>query len=160
MKYLLRHRIWSSAEHPREAFARIAYLAAIVFAAALYGWADVVAAYWLVPLVTTQAWIGMIAELLEHYPLIETAPREDIHLSWNRLPGPMERFLLGEMKGEGFHLVHHLFPFVPLWRLEEVDGILANDPAYTGLQRLGGSLPALRSILSALPVKYAPRLGD
>ena len=93
---------------------------------------------WLVPLVTTQVWIGAVAELMEHFPLIETAPRVDIHMTWNRVYGLATRFLLGEKDGEGFHLVHHLFPRTPMWRLREVDAILRRDPVYAALPRLGG----------------------
>ena len=155
LAYLLRHRIWSADEARWESAVRITLLAAMAAAAAVFGWLGLLLAYWLVPLVTAQVWLGMLAELLEHYPLIESAPRVDIFMSWNRQAGAPERFLLGEKEGEGYHLVHHLFPSVPLWRLAEVDRILARDPVYASLDRLGGSLQAIMSILAALPARAA-----
>lgn len=149
--YLLRHRIWNGAEAPTERWVRVALMAAVAAGAAAEGVLGEVTAYWLVPLVTTQVWIGSVAELLEHYPLVDCAPPVDIHLSWNRRLNLAERLLLGEKKGEGYHLVHHLFPFAPLWRLEEVDRILLRDPEYAALPRLEGLLPGLRSIFRSLP---------
>jgi fatty acid desaturase len=105
---------------------------------------------WFVPLVTTQAWIGAVAELMEHFPLIETAPRMDIYMSWNRVYGLGTRFLLGEKDGEGFHLVHHLFPCTPMWRLREVDAILRRDPVYAALPRLGSAVGGLEQIYRSL----------
>jgi fatty acid desaturase len=151
--YLLRHRIWNRGERPWEAGLRIALYAGTIGTALSFGWLSALVAYWFLPLITTQVWIGAISELLEHYPLIESAPRIDIYVSWNRRSGPIERFLLGEKKGEGYHLVHHLFPQVPLWRLDEVDRVLSRDPVYASLEHLGGVLRALASIFAALPAR-------
>ncbi|MGR9556458.1 fatty acid desaturase family protein (plasmid) [Rhizobium leguminosarum] len=153
--YLARNRIWNCEEHPWEGSLRIVLLIGVLALAATTGTLGLLAAFWLIPLISTHVWIGMIAELLEHYPLIDSKPAIDIHMSWNRSPGLLERILLGEKKGEGFHLVHHLFPQVPLWRLEEVHEILRLDPTYRALDQLGGSLPALSRILAALPARAA-----
>ncbi|WP_434043016.1 MULTISPECIES: fatty acid desaturase [Sorangium] len=150
MAYLIRHRILHKEESTWERHVRLLGLLAIVVAAAATGWLGVLVAYWMVPLVTTQVWIGAVAELLEHYPLIETASRVDIRMTWNRDYGPAERLLLGEEEGEGYHLVHHLFPRVPLWRLKEVHTILRRDPAYAELKRPKG-LAALSTIFASLP---------
>jgi len=61
------------------------------------------------------------------------------------------RFLLGEKDGEGYHLVHHLFPRTPMWRLREVDAILRQDPTYAALPQLTGLLVALGGIYRSLP---------
>lgn len=74
-------------------------------------------------------------------------------MSWNRVYGPGTRFLLGETDGEGFHLVHHLFPRTPIWRLREVDAILRRDPVYAALPRLGGTLGGLDEIYRSLPLR-------
>jgi fatty acid desaturase len=151
--YLVRHRIWSREEEARERVVRIVLLVVVVGGAAWSGWLGLLVAYWFVPLVTTQVWIGGIAELWEHYPLIESAPRVDIYMSWNRELGLPARLVLGETKGEGYHLAHHLFPRTPFWRLEEVDEILARDPAYASLPRLRGFVPAISTMVSSV----APR---
>ena len=72
-------------------------------------------------------------------------------MSWNRVYGFSTRFLLGEKDGEGFHLVHHLFPRTPMWRLREVDAILRRDPVYAALPRLGDPLGGLEQIYRSLP---------
>ncbi len=149
--YLVRNRIAPRDEQRVERRLRLAFLVAVVVAVVAQGGAVIVLAYWLVPLVTTQVWIGAVAELLEHYPLVETAPRLDLELSWNRDYNMLERFLLGEKAGEGYHLVHHLFPRVPLWRLAEVDQILLQDPDYAALRRLHGICGALATIQDCVP---------
>jgi fatty acid desaturase len=130
------HWAWIAFRHA--SLWRVTLLAAVLAWAVLGGWWPWLLLFWLVPLVTTQVWIGAVAELMEHFPLIETAPRMDIYMSWNRVYGFSTRFLLGEKDGEGFHLVHHLFPRTPMWRLREVDAILRRDPVYAALPRLGG----------------------
>ncbi|MFJ8430175.1 fatty acid desaturase [Kitasatospora sp. NPDC094019] len=149
--YLLRHRIVAAGEHPAERALRVVLLAGVLTWAVLGGWWLWLLLLWFVPLVTTQVWIGAVSELMEHFPLIETAPRVDIHMSWNRVYGWGTRFLLGEIDGEGFHLVHHLFPRTPMWRLREIDAILGRDPVYAALPRLGGPLGGLEQIYRSLP---------
>jgi fatty acid desaturase len=149
--YLLRHRIVAEGERAWERWLRVGLLAVVLAWAALSGWWAWLLLLWFVPLITTQVWIGAVAELMEHFPLIETAPRVDIYMSWNRVYGLATRFLLGEKDGEGFHLVHHLFPRTPMWRLREVDAILQRDPVYAALPRLSGLLGGMSQIYQSLP---------
>ncbi|APU13109.1 fatty acid desaturase [Actinoalloteichus sp. GBA129-24] len=149
--YLLRHRIWSRDEAPFERALRITLLVAVLAWAVVANWWLWLILLWFVPLVTTQVWIGAVAELMEHFPLIENAPRIDLYMSWNRDYGFWTRFLFGETDGEGFHLVHHLFPRTPMWRLREVDAILAKDPVYAALPRLSGVLGGMVQIYRSLP---------
>ena len=72
-------------------------------------------------------------------------------MSWNRVYGLGTRFLVGEKDGEGFHLVHHLFPRTPMWRLREVDAILRRDPVYAALPRLAGPVRGLGQIYRSVP---------
>jgi fatty acid desaturase len=153
ISYMLRHRIWSKDEARWEGRVRALFLAAVVAGLAMWGKLGVFVFYWIVPLVTTQAWIGSVAELLEHYPVVEIAPRTDIEMSWNRSDGVISRYVLGEQPGEGLHLVHHLFPRVPLWRLKEVDAILKGDPEYAALDRLGNVYSAITTIYRMLPIE-------
>ena len=149
--YLLRHRIVTKGEQAAELRLRIVILAAVLAWAVLGGWWPWLLVLWIVPLITTQVWIGAVAELMEHYPLIETARRVDIFMTWNRVYGLVSRFLLGEKDGEGFHLVHHLFPRTPMWRLREVDAILRLDPRYAELARLDGVIGGMGQIYRLLP---------
>jgi fatty acid desaturase len=149
--YLLRHRIVAPGERRVERVTRVVLLAAVLAWAVIAGWWPWLLLLWFVPLVTTQVWIGAVAELLEHFPLIETAPRVDIYMSWNRVYGLGTRLLLGEKDGEGFHLVHHLFPRTPMWRLREVDAILRRDPVYAEIPRLTGPVSGLEKIYRLAP---------
>lgn len=149
--YLVRHRIVAGGERVGERWLRVALLAAVLVWAVLGGWWAWLLLLWFVPLVTTQVWIGAVAELMEHFPLIESAPRVDIYMSWNRVYGLGTRFVLGEKDGEGFHLVHHLFPRTPMWRLRKVDAILRRDPVYAALPRLDGVLGGMGKIYRSLP---------
>jgi hypothetical protein len=72
--YLLRHRIMTAGERPAERVLRVTLLTAVLAWAVLGGWWPWLLLLWFVPLVTTQVWIGAVAELMEHFPLIETAP--------------------------------------------------------------------------------------
>lgn len=157
--YLIRHRIVAPGERRDERVLRVALLIAVLAWAIAGGWWIWLVVLWFVPLVTTQVWIGAVAELLEHFPLIETAPRMDIYMSWNRVYGLTTRFMLGEIDGEGFHLVHHLFPRTPMWRLREVDAILRRDPVYAALPRITGPLGGLEQIYRSLPSTRRNRPG-
>jgi fatty acid desaturase len=149
--YLARHRILPSDESPWERWLRLAVFGAVLVWAVLGGWWYWLVLLWFVPLVTTQVWIGAVAELLEHFPIIETAPHVNLRMTWNRDYHLFNRFLLGEKDGEGFHLAHHLFPRTPMWRLREVDAILRQDTAYGSLPRLGGTISGLKQIYRSLP---------
>jgi len=149
--YLLRHRILAKGERPAERWLRSGLLASVLIWAVVGGWWPWLLLLWFVPMVTTQVWIGAVAELMEHFPLIENAPRVDIYMSWNRVYGLVTRFVLGEKDGEGFHLVHHLFPRTPMWRLRQVDAILQRDPIYASLPRLNGLIGGMGQIYHSLP---------
>lgn len=148
--YLLRHRVLNKDERLFEAFARLLYLTLLLVIAHRFGAMSLVLMYWFIPLITTQVWIGAVAELVEHYPLIETAERLDIAVTRNRDCGPIANFLLGEHPGEGYHLVHHLFPRTPFWRLKEVHHLLLQDPAYAELERPTSWRTVMQSLMHPL----------
>ena len=157
--YLLRDRVLNKDEHPWERRARVGLIALAAVLIAALGHAPVVAAYWFVPLVTTQVWIGAVIELVEHYPLIESAPRVNIYMSRNRECGRLSDLLLGETYGEGYHLVHHLFPEVPIWRLADVHRILQRDAAYAALPAPPGWRALFVDLFSSLPPTAEPERG-
>jgi len=94
---------------------------------------------------------GAFIELLEHYPLVETAPLVDIYLTRNRECGRFGNFLLGIQTQEGYHLVHHRFPHVPRWRLREVHQILLEDSEYAALHQVKGWTRTLRQLFAIIP---------
>ncbi|CAF3263404.1 unnamed protein product, partial [Rotaria sp. Silwood2] len=71
---------------------------------------------------------------MEHYPMIETAPRIDIYMTRNRFCGWLWNFFLG-VHNENFHLVHHLFPKIPEWEYDNVHHILMKDETYASLHK-------------------------
>jgi len=149
--YLLRNRIVSQQEKKLERLVRAIYTLGVLGICIWHGWLAILLMYWLIPLFTTHAWIGAFIELLEHYPLIETAPLIDIYLSRNRECGKLGNFILGIQSQEGYHLVHHRFPQVPRWRQREVHNILMNDPEYAALHRTKGWANILREMFREIP---------
>ena len=69
---------------------------------------------------------------MEHSPYLETREHEDLLLARNRDYHPLLNLLIG-VHWEGYHLVHHLFPAVPSWRLREAHQILLRDEAYAAV---------------------------
>lgn len=148
--FLIRHRILDPHERRTEARIRLAVYLAVATVAAWWHLGGVLVLYWLVPLVTTHVWIGAFAELLEHYPLMQARHARDLGMSRNRDFGWAWTLVLGEKRGEGYHLVHHLFPRVPLWRLGDVHRLLHRDADYARLEVPKSPMAALRSIEASL----------
>jgi fatty acid desaturase len=146
--YLLRDRVLPREERDGERVVRLTYTGALVGVVSLTGHADALGLYWLVPLVTSQVWIGSLIELVEHYPLIETAPRIDLYVSRNRHCSRISNFLLGITPHEGYHLIHHKFAAVPPWRHHEVHQVLLEDPVYAALNSVRGWREILREVLT------------
>jgi fatty acid desaturase len=94
----------------------------------------------------------------EHFPMVKYA-KKDIEATRNRFSHAIEHFLTG-MHGESFHLVHHLFPGVPFYRLKAAR-ILLSDPVYAQLNANTGGIflssnfaPAvIPAILSAMSTR-------
>ncbi|MCF5710504.1 fatty acid desaturase [Pseudomonas syringae] len=87
--------------------------------------------YWLLPYLTTFQALTWFIELAEHYPMIAKA-NVDLHATRNRFSHPIEHFFTA-MHGENFHLIHHLFPAIPHWKLKKAHRILLSDPAYAAV---------------------------
>ncbi|EOQ60977.1 hypothetical protein F935_03315 [Acinetobacter calcoaceticus ANC 3811] len=94
--------------------------------------------YWLLPYLTTFQLITWFIELAEHYPMIKSA-RVNISASRNRFSHPIEHFLTG-MHSENYHLIHHLFPAIPFWRLNEAHKVLLEDKEYRALNNDFGGI--------------------
>jgi len=148
IKYLVKHRIFPATEDSTERIIRVSIIASVILATCLLGYGYLLLFYWVVPLVTTQVWIGAFLELVEHYPMIETHRTLDIHMSRNRRCNWVSSFLLGLKQYDGYHLVHHQFPFVPSWRLPEVHQILMKDDLYRSLNQTCGWRAILETIFN------------
>lgn len=94
--------------------------------------------YWLLPYVTTFQIITWFIELAEHYPIVKFA-KTDLHASRNRFSHPLEAFFTS-VHGENFHLIHHLFPGVPFWKMQQAHAILLKDAEYARLNAAFGGI--------------------
>jgi len=108
--------------------------------------------FWIVPFLTSFQVIGWFSEIAEHYPLMKTAD-STLTMTRNRFPSWPEALVIG-MHGDNYHLVHHLFPAVPFWRLAEADRVLMADPRYAAVNRTAGGIftasAGRRSVLSSI----------
>ncbi|UJR17774.1 hypothetical protein I4U23_004672 [Adineta vaga] len=130
--YLIKYRIWTKDDDHYETLIRCIYLGSLVSIFFHSGNILLLLLYWIIPYFTTHMWIGSFIELMEHYPMIETAPRIDIFMTRNRLCGWFWNFFFG-VHNEQYHLVHHLFPKVPEWEYHNVHRILMQDSTYANL---------------------------
>lgn len=130
LKYLAKHRMRVSGESVSETCRRIIFLFACVSIAAALGLLQELLVFWVIPYLTTQAWIGAVCELAEHYPMIDTENVIDIQATRNRHTSRLTCALLGLTRTEGLHLVHHLFPKLPAWHALKAHAILLLDDAY------------------------------
>jgi fatty acid desaturase len=93
--------------------------------AALGGWLPGLLLYWFVPFTTSLMVIRYFGEVSEHVALgcsTEFATTRN-NLSW------WDQHVL-HPHGDGYHLVHHLFPKVPHHNLARAHSLLMGDPTY------------------------------
>ncbi|CAF3302743.1 unnamed protein product [Rotaria socialis] len=109
--YLIKYRIWTKDDDNRETLLRSVYLIMLTTIFLYSGRSSLLLFYWIIPYFTTHMWIGSLIELMEHYPMIETAPRIDIYLTRNRFCGWLWNFFLG-VHNESYHLVNLNIGFV------------------------------------------------
>jgi fatty acid desaturase len=130
--FLLTNRIFNPREKLLERVIRLSYFGVISALMIYMGWGIEFCLYWIVPLLTTANWIGSFIQLAEHYPLMVTAKPVDIYLSRNRILPPYWNFLVSTHQ-EGYHLIHHLYPKLPMWNMRKAHRILMKDPAYAAV---------------------------
>lgn len=104
--------------------------------------------YWIIPFFTSFQMFTWFIELAEHYPMVKTATN-DISATRNRFSHAIEHFFTG-MHNEHFHLVHHLFPGVPFWRMKQAHQILLRDDKYARINAESGGI-----FLSGAELKWA-----
>ncbi|UJR17522.1 hypothetical protein I4U23_004417 [Adineta vaga] len=103
--------------------------------------------FWMIPFVTSYSWIISFIDLLDHYPMIDSAPRIDLYLSRNSLCGRIWSFFLA-VHNDQYHLVHHLFPRIPYWNYPSAHLILMQDHNYAKLYANLGWRNILNSIVN------------
>jgi|SRR5579859_4267447 len=146
--HLIRYRVCPVDEDITERVFRLSFIVAVAGVICGFGYGRLLLLFWLLPLVTAQAWIGAFLELVEHFPMINWRSQFDIGMSRNRRCGWFSSFMLGLKQYDGYHLVHHKFPFIPSWRLTEVHHILMEDETYRSMNQTYGWRAILKTILA------------
>lgn len=85
------------------------------------GYLDILFQYWLVPYFTGFKLICYVAEMAEHFGIYSKL--SDLHRTRNMYVSKVAEFLIWP-HGDNYHLVHHLFPFVPGFHLAQADSYL------------------------------------
>ncbi len=116
----------------------VVFWVAIALAVWWMGWTVILVKFWLVPYIATFQMVNWLIELSEHFPLTRLS-NLDVEMTRNRHGGIIENFFVG-IHGEGWHLIHHLYPGIPFWRLAKAHGILMRDETYRRVSSLNGGL--------------------
>ncbi|PFF02786.1 fatty acid desaturase [Bacillus thuringiensis] len=82
--------------------------------------------YWLVPLVIVLPVIRFWSDLADHSGLETSDP---LYSSRNNYGSWIERMILSPHH-DCFHIVHHLFPYIPHYRLKKAHIVLLKNPDY------------------------------
>jgi fatty acid desaturase len=147
IRYIFRDRIFFNTkglskekrrETMRERFNFLATWAVILTGLALFGLMKEFLFFWIVPMFTTSIAIAWLAELSEHYPLPD-AENTQLMLTRNRHGWWIENFLFGR-HGDRYHLIHHLSPSIPCYRLKAAHQILLKDECYRAWDSLWGGI--------------------
>lgn len=147
---LLRNRFFAGDEPRRERIVKLAYIGSVVGLISAAGYGEQLVLFWIVPLVTVFPTVNWYNEFFEHYPFVHIHDI-DIHMSRNRWPGPVAKFLTC-LLNENFHQVHHLKPGVPFWNLPKAHQVLMEDETYRRLQQreIGLVIPIVAGIPSVV----------
>lgn len=137
LKYLLTHRLFRGANAIEVMTLVISHIILASIGTYFVG-AEFYFIYWLLPYVTVFQAITWFIELAEHFPIVADA-KSNLYATRNRFSHPIEHFLTG-MHGENFHLIHHLFPSVPFWKLKRAHRILLQDTEYARINSTFGGI--------------------
>ena len=148
VQYLIKDRIFPKSEKGFETVLRISFWAAVVIALYETGNMKNFLIYWVIPMLTTANWIGNIAEILEHFPLLRYKGADELHSSRNKFCGTIGDFLFNP-HGDEYHLLHHLFGRIPHWNYKKAHDILMEDENYRSVNQCKiGLVPQLQDMLS------------
>lgn len=103
--------------------------------------------YWFVPLVTVFPVIRFWSDLADHSGLETSDP---LYSSRNNYGSWVERMILSPHH-DSFHIVHHLFPYIPHYRLKKAHIVLLKNPDYAKAHHCTGffktSMPGFSSVI-------------
>ena len=94
--------------------------------------------FWLVPYLTIFQAIEWLTEVAEHFPLVELYDSE-LMITRNRQGSRFEQLFTG-IHNEDWHLVHHLHPGIPFWKLRDAHEVFLQDCTYEEANRHSGGL--------------------
>lgn len=119
---------------------QIAFVIGAVSAAAYFGYFAEIVMLWLVPTRISSALFVMMFVYLPHAPFMATS-RENEYKATNIRAG-WEWLLTPLMTFQNYHLVHHLYPTAPFYRLikiwnRKLDYHLEKDPYFVGTFSIG-----------------------
>lgn len=92
-------------------------------------------AYWVAPFFSAFQVLRYCSEISEHGGLYDN--EDPLELARNNVPHPLLRPILYP-HNDNLHLVHHLFPGIPHYRLAHAHRILQADPDYAGAHHCYG----------------------
>lgn len=132
--------LWSRADSPGVACARLLFNLGLLALALLVGWRAFLL-YYLLPYATTYQVFRYWSDAVDHAGLMSAA--DEFERSRNHVTHPLLAALLFP-RSDQYHLVHHLFPVVPTWHLAAVHRLLLEEPAYAAREHQLSSLFTLR----------------
>lgn len=109
---------------PSETLPLIVFWAAIVGTFTYFSSIDLLFLYWVVPYLTSFKIICYVAELAEHFGIYSKS--NEIDRTRNMYVSRIAASLFWP-HGDNYHLIHHLFPFVPGFHLAKVDAYLKSN---------------------------------
>jgi fatty acid desaturase len=122
-------------EDRSERVQRLAFWIGVLLVAYATGLWPGLVVYWLVPYCTTFQVIRYWTEMAEHAGL----PTDDPWLATRNWDGSWAaRWLLAPHRDDLYHLVHHLFPGIPHYRLGEAHRVLLAVPEYAAAHHCDG----------------------
>ncbi|MGF9820110.1 fatty acid desaturase family protein [Brevibacillus agri] len=103
--------------------------------------------YWLIPLITIFPIIRFWSDLSDHSGLETSHP---LYSSRNSYGNIFERLILYPHH-DTYHIVHHLFPYIPHYHLKKAHLILLKDPQYAKANHCSGffkmNFPGFHSVI-------------
>ncbi|MFD2614759.1 fatty acid desaturase [Paenibacillus gansuensis] len=120
---------------------------AILFIAVVFNFWTQLVLYWFIPLVTIFPIIRFWSDLADHSGLEVSHP---LYSSRNNYGTWIERLILTPHH-DNYHIVHHLFPYIPHFNLKKAHIILLKHPDYAQASHCTGFfnsfLPGFKSVI-------------
>lgn len=127
-----------SAKYKREYAWFVAYWVVLIGMMLYYGIFTYFLLFWILPYLTAFQITNCLIEVCEHYPLLVHSKKE-MYMTRNRNGHWFEQFCTG-IHNENYHLIHHLFPIIPFWKLPQAHQILLQDEEYRLLNEYCGGI--------------------